>query len=132
MNNIKLYHILPVLTNFFFSVVLYGKITTDRYAIFSFFFYLLLLLIHSIYFLVGSSLYEVDYLKKEQILKYWMIFNLPMFVLVAIIDIVLYIYGDIEGKINNHDVNFFIYNNTMMVLWVLSSILFRYKSNYFR
>jgi hypothetical protein len=77
-------------------------------------------------------LFEIDYIEKNQKLKYWLIFNLPMLILVVTIDIFLYLYGDIEGKINNNDMKFFILNNTMLVLWIASSILFRYKSNYFK
>ncbi len=68
----------------------------------------------------------------EFTLKYWLIFNLPMLILVVTIDIFLYIYGDIEGKINDNGIKFFILNNTMIVLWIVSSVLFRYNSDYFK
>ncbi|WP_375560595.1 hypothetical protein ACE193_23340 [Bernardetia sp. OM2101] len=132
MNNINYYYFIPVLINFILSLIIYGEVVTGRYAIFGIFHYIMLFLIHGVYLMFGSSIHEIEYLQKNQVTKYWIVFNLPMLILVVTIDILLYLYGDLNGKVNDNDIKLFILNNTMLIFWVLSSILFRYKSNYFK
>lgn len=134
MNNLNYYHFIPVIINFILSIIIFEEYPTGRYAAFTIFSYFGLFLIHCPYLIVGSIIYKLEdvEIQKNKTLKYWLIFNLPMFILVMAINIVLYLYGDIEGKINNNDIEWLISNNTMLVLWVLSSILFRYNSNYFK
>ena len=128
MKYIKLYCLTPVLLSLLISMFIHGGIDTGRYFFLSLFYYVPTLFMHSLYFLVGFIIYKLDSTEDVNREKSWVSFNFPILVVVFVIDLILYYFGDLEGDINNNGLYIFISNNVFLILWILFSLLYKYNN----